>query len=953
MLSVGIKRLVTRYPAMYFRTIMSVMAVLLMIALVQHRFVVRLEWHEMRPHFFIVPVLVGIVFGFLIASIRALLREQQQNIIELSAHDMALQEEIRQRELTSKKEQRLTFALEGASDGMWDWNIVSGEVYYSPRWIEMLGYKPEDVPPHYDFWANRVHPDDVAEVQKNLQRHLRGETDAFVAEFRFRGSTGEWVWVLGRGKVMERDVQGHPLRAVGTQTDITEQKRIAAAVEGLLAGTAAAVGESFFPELVRHLALTLDMRCAVIGSLKGEGDKANLLTLAAWPADIFAGQQEIPVAATPCTRPACGMASVIAAGAATYFPDDPLMIRLKAESYIGQPLLDKNGATIGILATLDDRPLPDWKQKLADKLFPIFAARAAAELERRNAERALKQEKERAQITLASLGEAVISTNAYGHIDFMNAVAGDMTGWSLEEALGKTFSEVCPILLDEQAETEMDFVAACLNEMRSKIPLEPVILVGRQGNLPVELSVSPIMSGHNVVQGVVAVLRDVSHTHEMARQMTWQATHDTLTGLVNRKEFERQVQEFISYSREQGSSSALLYLDLDQFKIVNDTCGHSAGDELLRQISQLLLQRVRQSDTLARLGGDEFGVILHGCDLRQAKEVADKIIEAISNFRFAWQDKFFDVGVSIGMVMLDRETLSVATALSAADVACYAAKDAGRNRSHVYQPNDAELARRHGEMQWVSRIRHALEENRFVLCVQRIRNLRGDGYDLHEVLIRMLDEHGNLVPPGSFISSAERYGLMPDIDRWVIDRAFKALASGTDWLKSVSINLSGLSLTRQGMNQYIAECQTRYSVDASRVCFEITETAAIANLTRAIAFIHDLKSRGFKFALDDFGSGLSSFSYLKNLPVDYLKIDGSFVYDMCADPIDLAMVQAINGIGHTMGIRTIAEYVNDDATLAALKNMGVDYAQGYFISQPAMLEWDGNKLRLTPPTRYV
>ena len=948
----GLKRLIKKYPGIYLKTMIPAALIVQAFAVAQHHFVLHISFDQIQPHMLFIPSVVGGLFGFLMASIRALSFEQKNYISEIAAHERALQAEVEQRRITSKREQRLTLALDGASDGMWDWNIATGEVYYSPRWIEMLGYQHEDVPPTFEFWAQRVHPDDADKVQDLLQRHLRGETDFFSAEFRFRSGLGDWVWVLGRGKVMERDADGKPLRAVGTQTDITDRRRITTAFEGLMAGTAGAVGEAFFPELVRHLTLTLNMSCAVVGELHGAGDDTKLALLAAWPVDMLVRQKEMSVKATPCAVTVRGASSVIASGAAARYPNDPLMARLNAEAYIGQPLLDKNGMVIGILATLDDKPLPPWKEKLAASLLPIFAARAAAEIERRFIEQALVSEKERAQITLASIGEAVISTDADERIDFMNIVACDMTGWSFDEAIGRLFTEVCPIQTAE-TDPETDFVASCLREKRSKSLSEPVLLKGRHGDITVEMSVSPISASHGDVQGAVVVLRDVSHTHEMARQMTWQATHDALTGLMNRKEFERQLQDLIVSSKEQNTISALLYLDLDQFKVVNDTCGHGAGDELLRLLSQLLQTRIRQADSLARLGGDEFGVLLRGCDLQRATDVADKLIQAIGAFRFAWQDKFFDVGVSIGMVMIDRETVSVASALSVADIACYAAKDAGRNRSHVYEPNDAELARRHGEMQWVSRIRHALEENRFVLCVQTIRNVRGDDSDMHEILVRMVDEQGGLVPPGSFISSAERYGLMSDIDRWVIEHSFEILASGTDLLPAISINLSGLSLTQKGMSQFISDCQMRYGIDPGRVCLEVTETAAIANLSHAIAFMHDLKARGFKFALDDFGSGLSSFAYLKNLPVDFLKIDGSFVYDMCADPIDLAMVQAINGIGHTMGIRTVAEYVNDEKTLAALREMGVDYVQGYYIAMPTLLEWEGGDVRFVAPVKNV
>jgi diguanylate cyclase (GGDEF)-like protein len=425
--------------------------------------------------------------------------------------------------------------------------------------------------------------------------------------------------------------------------------------------------------------------------------------------------------------------------------------------------------------------------------------------------------------------------------------------------------------------------------------------------------------------------------------LSWQATHDTLTGLINRPEFERRLKLMVQQANIDRTRHALLYLDLDQFKLVNDTCGHMAGDELLRQASVILRKRVREADTLARLGGDEFGVLLPGCTLEKAVNVAEELRTALHEARFAWNDKPFVIAASIGVVAVgDGDTHE--RALAAADTACYAAKESGRNRVKAYTPDDAELARHHSEMQWVTRIRHALDAARFRLDCQRIEPISRNAGPIehHEILVRLLDEKGQTVAPMAFIPAAERFGLMPEIDRMVVRTAFEAVAravrsSPGSAFPHLAINLSGTSLGDEGMVAFLREQFELHGVPPSTICFEITETAAIANLTAATRLMLAAKELGCRFSLDDFGSGLSSFAYLKNLPVDMLKIDGTFVKDLVRDPIDSAMVRAINDIGHVMGLRTIAEWVENKETLVALRAIGVDYAQGFGVEKPRPL----------------
>jgi len=435
-------------------------------------------------------------------------------------------------------------------------------------------------------------------------------------------------------------------------------------------------------------------------------------------------------------------------------------------------------------------------------------------------------------------------------------------------------------------------------------------------------------------------VRHLLASRRAERFMMHLAYHDSLTALPNREYFHRRLSEILA---DPAAQHAVMYIDLDQFKIVNDTCGHSAGDQLLRQLAHLLQTTLRKDDLLARLGGDEFGVLLFDCDEEQACQVAEKLRETVAGFRFFWDSRIFTVGASIGVVPIGGDSIPLATVLSAADAACYAAKDSGRNQVQVYRPENEELRRRRTEMSWVNRITHALDEQRFRLRYQPIVALasREGPLEHFEMLVSMVDESGVSIAPDAFIPAAERYNLMPAIDRWVIDNALRFIGSlpkSGHRLRTCSINLSGSSLTDEHLLHYIQGKLIEYAVSPRLVCFEITETATIANMNRALRLISELRARGCRFALDDFGTGLASFAYLKHLPVDFLKIDGTFVKDIVRDPVNLAIVKATNEIGHALGIKTIAEYVEDIETLEALRQLGVDYGQGFGIARPKPLE---------------
>ncbi|GAC1333540.1 MAG: hypothetical protein NVSMB26_14810 [Beijerinckiaceae bacterium] len=559
--------------------------------------------------------------------------------------------------------------------------------------------------------------------------------------------------------------------------------------------------------------------------------------------------------------------------------------------------------------------------------------------ERKLYEEALFREKEGAQITLQSIGDGVITTDSKGVIDYVNPVAEALSGWRLEDAQGRPIEEIFRAFHEETCEPLENPLAVAIRRTRSIKSVRPMLLIRRDGNeIYVGSTASPIRDGSGAVAGGVLVFNDVSEARELNRRLSYHASHDVLTGLVNRREFESRIERALKSAKAQETSYALCSLDLDQFKIVNDTCGHSAGDALLGQVGALLKSKVRWRDTLARLGGDEFGVLLESCTLDEAMRTAESLREAVRNFKFTWEERTFRLGASIGVVPISAENADVASVLSAADSACHAAKEAGRNRVHSFEENDVDLMRRRREMQWAARINTALEEGRFEIFRQTILPLQVAESGAHyELLLRMRDEQGKIVAPGEFITAAERYGITPQIDRWVIDNAFRWLVSEADErekLAMCSINLSGQSLGDDKFLPFVIDQFHRSGLDATKICFEITETAAIASFSQANRFIQALKELGCKFALDDFGTGLSSFGYLKHFPVDFLKIDGSFVKEILHDPIDREMVRSINEIGHLTGKQTIAEFAENMEIINVLRSLGVDYAQGYGVSQP-------------------
>jgi diguanylate cyclase (GGDEF)-like protein/PAS domain S-box-containing protein len=549
----------------------------------------------------------------------------------------------------------------------------------------------------------------------------------------------------------------------------------------------------------------------------------------------------------------------------------------------------------------------------------------------------------RSMLTLDAMNEAVFTVDAEGRIDYLNIAAESLIGLRADQMLGKMFNDVASLVDEQDRRSLGDPVRKCLQTGTRPSLGRRVILIPVQGGAEhsIELSISPVRETA-AVSGAVLVMHDTSELRGIARQMSYQASHDALTGLVNRREFERRLSEAMELAQSGEGAHALCYLDLDRFKIVNDSVGHMAGDNMLREVASIIKDRVRDSDTVARIGGDEFALLLMGCPLDKARQISDDVVRAVADYRFVWKDKIFDVGVSIGLVEVGREASAYEDIMNAADSACYIAKKQGGTHVHVYSAREEATARHSGEIEWLQKLQTALRDNKFELYYQSIvpaqrGGLRGPAL---EVLVRLNEPGGPEVSPIELIRAAERYRLMPHIDRWVVQTVLSALGRGGLKLppgRSIAINIASQTLGDGHFLEFAVDCFDHTGAAPSDVCFEVTESSVTANLEHARRFIEVLHGMGCEFALDNFGSGLGSFANLKNLPMDYLKIDGSFIRNLAQDAVNQAMVAAMVKLSRSMNFKVVAEQVEDQQSLDAAQSMGIDFLQGFAIGRPQPL----------------
>ena len=684
-------------------------------------------------------------------------------------------------------EERLRLALLATETGLWEWHAVGGARYLGEAWPALLGHGPRDLDGELHLPERLVHPEDFAGARARLEDHLAGATAVYEAEYRLRTKTGEWRWLHDRGRVVERDREGRPLRMIGMQTDVTERKE---------------------------------------------------------------------------------------------------------------------------------------------------------------ADAALFRERERALVTLASIADGVIATDSRGMVEYVNPVAEHLTGWAHAEARGEPLTRVFTVLHETTREPIETSAERCLDEDRPMGLTSHLTLVRRDGvEFAIDESAAPLHDLEGRLTGVVMVFRDATPQRQLTRQLSHQATHDPLTGLINRREFERRLARVISSARDSDTTHGLCYLDLDRFKTVNDTCGHVAGDALLRQLAGILRGELRSRDTLARLGGDEFAVLLEHCELEQARRIADGLRLAVQNFRFSWEDNSFALGVSIGLVEIGAGCTVESDALRAADAACYRAKHAGRNRIHLTRLGEA-IPPDGARTDWTARITRALEESQFRLYAQPIFPLaRGDSGEpgFWEVFLRLEDDEGGLLPAGAFLPAAERFSLMSVIDHWVVRRTIGRLGgwrprAGQPDLPPWCINLGADSIRDDALIGLIRERLREDRLAPGSLCFEIGEQAVLTDLAQAVSFTRELRELGCRVALDDFAGGLSSLHYLKALPLDLLKLSPSVIRDLEGDPLQAVVARAAAQAGRVLGIPTVAKAADTTAALDALRALGVDYAQGFALAAPRPIE---------------
>jgi diguanylate cyclase len=792
-----------------------------------------------------------------------------------------------------------------AGVGGWEVDLSTGAIYWSEETCRIHGV-PIDYRPTLDEAINFYAPEARPVIQAAVGRGVQyGES--WDLELPFIQANGNSIWVRAVGSV--EFVQETPIRIVGAFQNITDlvsqRKNIEEAnTRFALATDSGGIGIWEY-DVTTGIMVWDDWMYRIYGLSPAEAEE----TYQMWQRHLHPDDKAMAEKA---------VADAIT-GVAPFDTEFRIIWNDNSIHYI------RGTAQI----QYDDQGRP---QKMVGVNWDVSRLRKlAAEL---------AEQHELLRVTLQSIGDAVITTDAQGNTEWLNPVAERMTGWSVDEAKGRPLSQIFHIVNEDTRLQTENPVATCLIQGKTVGLANHTVLISRNGDeFGIEDSAAPIRSAAGELLGVVLVFHDVTEQRRLSGEVSYQATHDILTGLVNRAEFETRLRRILHQSHEDKSHHALMYIDLDQFKIVNDTCGHSVGDQLLQQVSRVLKEAVRTRDTLARLGGDEFGVILEHCSTDQAQRVAQYICEKMENFRFIHGAHRFRIGASIGLVSMDNRWPTIAALMQAADTSCYAAKDGGRNRVHTWCDTDQAIRLRQGEMQWTTRIERALDENRFALYVQLLTDLKNTTNGIHaEVLVRMIDTDGTMFLPGVFLPAAERFHLATRIDRWVLRNSLDWLLLRPDRAQEIEmlcINFSGQSVGDRSFHRQAIEMLIEAGANiCQKICIEITETSAITNLADASFFIEQLRDLGIQVALDDFGAGASSFGYLKNLSVNILKIDGQFIKDLLDDPLDDAAVRCFVDVARLIGLKTVAEFVDKPAVLARVKELGIDYAQGFLLHTP-------------------
>lgn len=836
--------------------------------------------------------------------------ESRRSFVNLQKMKLAIAEVAKS---LAESESDFRALAESSPLGIFKTDEAGSCIYTNERWQQIFGMSLQGS--LGEGWAYGIHPEDSSKVF-NIWKEKSALGSEFDLTFRTRHPNGRVVHVSSRARPV-RNEAGDITGWVGTVEDITQQM--------------------LQEESLRKSQSLLNRT----GRLAGVGGwELDINTQSVYWSDETCRIHGVEIGYKPQLHESVNF----------YAPEArPIILNAvkngleKGEAWdLELPLIRRDGTPLWVRAA-GQVEFSETKTPLRiTGVFQNITEQHAQRLKLEELAREIKEQHELMRVTLKSIGDAVITTDTQGCVVWLNPVAERMTGWSSEDAKDKPLAQVFNIINEETGLTTQNPIQKALELGKIVGLAKDTILISKNGDrFGIEDSAAPIKNEAGELLGAVLVFHDVTEQRRMSNEISYRASHDSLTGLLNRTEFETKLQKLLKSAQETQKSHAVMFIDLDQFKIVNDSCGHSVGDQLLQRISKLLSESTRSSDSLARLGGDEFGLILEHCDLDKAERVAENICNKMDAFRFEHDGQKFRIGASIGVVEMNSRWVGAAELMQAADQCCYAAKEAGRNRVHCWRDSDLAIRERHGEMRWVTRIEHALDENRFVLFAQAIKQISYPSDGLHlEVLLRMEDENGEIIGPNAFFPAAERYQLASRIDRWVLTEVIKHLRDlqANHKLQMVCVNLSGQSIGDRAFHRFVLELlSSAGSRICHLICFEITETVAVTNLTDAAIFINDVRQLGAKVALDDFGAGASSFTYLKNLSVDIIKIDGQFVRNVTTDPLDTVAVKCFIDLAKVVGVKTVAEFIDRTETLNRMSELGVDYVQGFLLHQPERL----------------